>query len=129
MDAIQDNLHTGWIQVENHTVQLLASLLDADRRWTVRELAAEVGVCYKTVLHIVHGILSYCKLAVSWILHEISEMQQWHRYAVAQALLDLYQREGDNFLGIMVAMDESWARSYEPSLKCHLGSPSPKKVL
>ena len=80
MDAIQDNLHTGWIQVENHTVQLLASLLDADRRWTVRELAAEVGVCHKTVLH----ILGYSKVATRWIPHEISEVQKWHRYAVAQ---------------------------------------------
>ena len=44
-NAIQDNLHTGRPHVDNNTVQLLASLLDADRRWTARELAAEVGVC------------------------------------------------------------------------------------
>ena len=80
--------------MENNTFQLLASLLDAHRRWTVRELAADVGVCYKTVLHIVHDILCYLKLAARWILHEISEMQQWHRYANAQALLGRYQREG-----------------------------------
>ncbi|KAJ4439571.1 hypothetical protein ANN_07698 [Periplaneta americana] len=42
-DAVQDNLHTGRPRVEDNTVQLLASLLDADRRWTARELAAEVG--------------------------------------------------------------------------------------
>ncbi|KAJ4443292.1 hypothetical protein ANN_04960 [Periplaneta americana] len=46
-DAIQDNLRTGRPNVEDSTVQLLASLLDADRRWTARELAAEVGVCHK----------------------------------------------------------------------------------
>ena len=40
--AIQYNLRTGRPRVVNSTVQLLASLLDADRRWTVRELAAEV---------------------------------------------------------------------------------------
>ena len=49
--------------VENNTVQVLASLLDADRRWNERELAAEVGVCHKTVLHILHDILDYRKLA------------------------------------------------------------------
>ena len=42
-------------------VQLLASLLDADRRWT-SELAAEVGVCHRTELHVVHDILGYRKL-------------------------------------------------------------------
>ena len=46
----QDNLRTGRPHVEKNRVQLLSSLLDADRRWTVRELAAEVDVCHKTVL-------------------------------------------------------------------------------
>ena len=116
--------------MENNTVQLLASLLDADRRWSVRELAAVVGVYHKTVFHIMHDTLGYRKLAAHWIPHEISEVQQWHFSAVAQALLHLYQRD---FLGRIVAVDETWARSYEPNLKRqsnewkHPGSP-PKKV-
>ena len=79
------------------------------------ELAAEVGVCHKTVLLILHDILGYRKLAARWIPHEISKVQQWHHFAVAQALLDRYQREGDDFLGRIVAMDETWTRSYEPN--------------
>ena len=43
--------------VENNTIQFLASLLDADPRWTARELGAEVDVCHGTVLHILHDIL------------------------------------------------------------------------
>ncbi|KAJ4433614.1 hypothetical protein ANN_15924 [Periplaneta americana] len=73
-DAVQDNLRTGRPRVEDNTVQLLASLLDADRRWTARELAAEVGVCHKTVLHILQDILGYRKITGRWIPHEISEM-------------------------------------------------------
>ena len=120
--------------MESNTVQLLASLLDAGRRWTARELAAEIGVCHKTELHILHDILGYRKLAARWIPHEIFKVQQWHLYADAQALLDRYQREGDNFLGRIVAMDEIWTCSYEPNLKRqsnewrHPGSPRPKKV-
>ena len=74
------------------------------------------------------------KLAAHWIPHEISEMQQWHRCAVAQALLDPYEREGDDFLGRIVAMDETWAHLYKPNLKCqsnewkHPSSPHPEKV-
>ena len=98
--------------MENNTVQLHASLLDADRRWTALELAAEVCICHKTVLHIAHDIQVYRKLAAPWIPHKISEMQQWHRYAVAQALLDRYQREVGDFLQRIVAMDETWARLY-----------------
>ena len=63
-NAIQDNLCTGRPHVENNTVQLHASLLDADRRWTARELVAEVWVFHKTVLHILHDILRYRKFSV-----------------------------------------------------------------
>ena len=70
--------------MENNRVQLLPSLLDAVWRWTAHELAAEVGVYHKSVPH----ILGYCKLAVLWITYEIFKVQQWHRYAVARALLD-----------------------------------------
>ena len=103
--------------VDNHTIELLASLLDVERRWTARELAAEVGVYHKTVLHILHDILGYRKIAAHWVPHTLSEVQQWQRYAIAQDLLNRYQREGDDFLGRIVTLDETWARSYEPHLK------------
>ena len=44
------------------------------------------------------------------------KFRRWNN-AVAQALLDRYQREGDDFLGRIFAMDEIWARSYKPTLK------------
>ncbi|KAJ4447911.1 hypothetical protein ANN_09920 [Periplaneta americana] len=51
-----------------------------------------------------------------------------------KTLLHRYQREGNDFLERIVAMDETWTRSYEPNLKRqsnewkHPGSPRPKKV-
>ncbi|PNF15400.1 hypothetical protein B7P43_G00941, partial [Cryptotermes secundus] len=124
---------SGRPHVDNHTIQL-ASLLDVDRRWAARELAAEVGVCHKTLLHILHNILGYRKIAACWVPHTMSEVQQWQRHAIAQDLLDRYQREGDDFLGRIVTLDETSARSYEPHLKRqsnewkHPCSPRPKKV-
>ena len=41
--------------MKNNAVQLLASLLDADRRWAAHELTAEVGVYHKIVLHDILG--------------------------------------------------------------------------
>ena len=87
------------MNVENNTVQLLASLLDADRRWTVRELAAEVvsQICAPhSARH--SGLLQICSMLDT-------KVQQWHCNAVAQALLNRYQREGDYFLGRIVSMD------------------------
>ena len=64
--------------MENNTIQLIASLLDADRRWTACELTGEVGVYHKTVLHILHGIQGYREVAACWIPRDIFEVQQWH---------------------------------------------------
>jgi hypothetical protein len=80
-DAIQDSRLSGRPHVDNHTIQLLASLLHVVHRWAAWELAAEVGVCHKTVLHILHDILGYRKIAARWVPHTMSEVQQWQRYA------------------------------------------------
>jgi hypothetical protein len=86
------------------------------------------------VLHILHDILGHRKIAARWVPHEITEVQQWHLYGIAQDMLNRYQREGDDFLGRIITTDETWARSYEPQLKRqssewkHPGSPRPKKV-
>jgi len=37
--------------------------------------------------------------------------------AIAQDLLNRYQREGDDFLGRIVILDKTGARSYKPHLK------------
>ena len=39
-------------------------------------VAAEVGVCHKTMLHILHDILGYHKIAAHWVPHTLSEVQQ-----------------------------------------------------
>ena len=100
-DAIQNNLCT---KGEQHSLTPCFPVGCWKSMRTVRELAAEVWVCHKTMLH----ILSYCKPETSWIPHEISEVQQGYHYADVQALLDQYRREGDDFLGQIVAMDETW---------------------
>jgi len=45
--TIQDSHRLGRPHVDKHTIELLVSLLDVERRWTARELAAEAGVCHK----------------------------------------------------------------------------------
>ena len=111
------------------TFQLLASLLNADCRCTAWELVADVGVSHKTVLHILYDILCYRKLAARWIPYEISEVQQWHRYAVAQALFDRYQREGDDFLQRIIAISKpGLANTNQPNERKHPGSSRPKKM-
>ncbi|PSN55477.1 hypothetical protein C0J52_02590 [Blattella germanica] len=83
-DVVNDNPRTGRPHVENNTVQLLASLLDVDRRWTARELAAEVGVCHKTVLHILHDNARGCtpELVKSFLVRLMAIKDLTHSYIV-----------------------------------------------
>ena len=51
-DVVQNNLRTGRTHMEKNTVQLLASLLNADRRWTACELVVESSLWMKPGLAI-----------------------------------------------------------------------------
>ena len=72
MDAFQDNLRTGRPQVENNTVQLLASLLDADLRWTV--ISGSLSISQNGAPHSTrHSGLLNTSSALD--THEISEVR------------------------------------------------------
>ena len=102
----------------------------ADRRWTARELAAEVGVCHRTVL----PILGYRKLSARWYLMKFPRCNNGIAMQSQRSHWTGTKREEDDFLGRIIAMDEIWTRSYEPNFKRqsnewnHPGSPLPKKV-
>ncbi|KAJ4436852.1 hypothetical protein ANN_16984 [Periplaneta americana] len=50
---------------------------------------------------------------------DLTEAQRWIRYDTAQTHLERYDREGDAFLRRIVALDETWARSYEPLISAN----------
>ncbi|PSN42070.1 hypothetical protein C0J52_16390 [Blattella germanica] len=50
-DVVNDNPRIGQPHVENNTVQLLASLLDVDRRWTAQNTAPHFMVQRPIILH------------------------------------------------------------------------------
>ena len=81
-DAVQDNFHTRLTHVENNAVYILLPHLDTDCPWTARELAGEVGVYHKTLLHNLHDILDYRKLAAHMILIKSVTLQ--HRRAMSR---------------------------------------------
>ena len=44
-------------------------------------------------------------------------VQKHHRVKIARSLLHTYGEEGDEMLQRIVAIDETWIRSFEPELK------------
>ena len=60
---------------------------------------------------------------------DLKEAPRWIRYDSAQTHLERYRRDGDAFLCRIIALDEAWARSYEPQLnpKSRVITSTPKK--
>jgi len=116
-------------------VSSVATLLETDRWWTIRELACETGLCHMTVPHILKEHLHMRKITSRWVPHSLSEIQKWQRYESTQMHLECYKKKGDAFLHHIIALDEAWARAYEPEMKWqpnewrwHYGSPRKTKV-
>ena len=112
----------------------MATLLEIDRRWTIRELACETGLSHTTVLHILKERLHMRKIASRWVAHSLTEIQKWQRYESARMHLKRYRKKGDAFLHRIIELDEGWARAYKPEMKRHsnvwrhYGSPRKTKV-
>jgi len=49
-----------------------------------------------------------------WIPHELTERQQQARHVISSKHLARYQREGTGFLNKIIAIDETWLKSYDP---------------
>ena len=115
---VEDMRRPGRPSVSEEEVYALTALLDSDRCHTIRELARETGLAHMTVLHILKERLGMRKIASRWVPHDLTEMQKWLRYDAARNHLERYEREGEAFLCRIITLDETWAKSYEPQLKC-----------
>ncbi|PSN53367.1 hypothetical protein C0J52_03804 [Blattella germanica] len=116
---------------ECHT-QLLEAV--GARALPYRTLATETGIDQATVLTILRHDLYMRKIAAKWVPHTLTEQQKWNRYETCRVNLERYEREGHIMLNRIIAIDETWARAYEPELKRksaewrHQGSPRKRKV-
>lgn len=113
---------------------VIEQLMDEDRRWTLLELERASGIEKRTVHRILRNELHLRKIAARWVPHALTEVQRWVRYAICSDHLARWQQDGDQFLSRIIAIDEFWARAYEPELKRqsaewrHAGSPRRQKV-
>ena len=99
---------------DQHHVEALRTLLEHDRRWTCSELANELNISSTSVYHMLTHDLGMRKIAARWVPHVLTEVQKWHRWECARVHLERYAQEGVNFLHRIIAIDETWGRSYEP---------------
>ena len=82
-----------------------------------------------TVLNILKKQLGMWKITSRWVPYDLTENQTWLQYDATLTHLECYEHEGEAFLWRIITNDETWARTYEPQMKCqsnkwrHHGSP------
>ena len=113
-------------------VQEVEELLLDDRRWTCEELSEKLDISPASVFRILTKDLGMQKVAARWVPHNLTPQQKQERVRISRLLLRRSRRE-DEFLERIIAIDETWVRSYEPELKRQSaewrrpGSPRPVK--
>lgn len=117
--SIQDEPRSGRpaAAMDDYYVDKVKECVDKDRRMTCEEIASEVGVSHSSVYRILTERLGMKKISARWVPHCLTKEQIEDRLRVAQNLLERYEKEGESFISRIVAIDETWLRSYEPELK------------
>lgn len=98
-------------------VEKIRDLLDKDRRITCEEIAKEIGISHGSVHNVLTVKLNMRRVAARWVPHALTPEQKQNRVDVSRLLYKRYENEGEQFINRIVAIDETWIRSYEPELK------------
>ena len=92
-------------------------LLKDDRRITCKEMAQELEISVGSVHFILRNRLKMRKVSARWLPHRLTPEQAERCLTIATRLLYHYDSEGQDFLERIVAVDETWIRSYEPEMR------------
>ena len=102
---------------DSYNTEQLKRLLKSDRRITCEEMAQELEISVGSVHTFLRNHLKMRKVSARWVPHRLTSDQAERRLEVATHLLSRFDSEGQDFLSRIVAIDETWMRSYEPELK------------
>jgi hypothetical protein len=98
-------------------VKLVADFHEADRRVTCEETSQATGIPPTSVFRILTSDLQKRKPCARWIPRCLTAEQKQKGLDIATSLKQRFDVEGQAFLRRIVAVDETWVRSFEPELK------------
>ena len=82
----------------------------------MEEIAQALGISHGSVSTILHDSLGMRKLTACWLPKSLSDEQMATRASVCSALLKCF-RSKDDFLLLLVTVNETWVHYYEPENK------------
>jgi AraC-like DNA-binding protein len=113
-------------------IENVCSLIQQDRRLTVREIADEVGISTGSAHSILTEDLHMCRVVAKFVSKLLSQEQQQLRLEVARDML-VCANGNPEFLKTVITGDETCVYRYDPETKVqssqwkHSSSPRPKK--
>jgi histone-lysine N-methyltransferase SETMAR len=118
-DSVKDNHRPGRnvTATDSYSTVQVKELLNHNRRISCEVLAQELEICVGSVHTIIPNNLKMRKVSARWVPHRLTSEQAERRLNIATNHLSRFSKEGRNFLSRIVAIDETWVRSYDPELK------------
>ena len=108
-------------------------LILEDRRISAKSIAEQLDISRERVGSIIYEDLDMRKLPAKWVPKCLNGDQKRQRCQSSEQNLEFFRRDPNDFLSLLMAMDETWLYHYDPetkqqSMKWRLGgSPRPKK--
>ena len=133
--SVEDDERSGrpFISTDDPHIDEINTLVRANRRLTVRELAEECGISVGSCHHILTEELKMHRVAAKFVPRLITSDQQAHRVQFCQDLLD-HSENDKEFLSKIITGDESWVYGHDVETKVQSSqwtsktSPRPKKA-
>jgi hypothetical protein len=73
-------------------------LIKENRQITVREIALNMGISYRSALAIVYNDLSYHKICARWVPPQLTEEHKQTHLWISEGFLQRHSQEGENLL-------------------------------
>jgi histone-lysine N-methyltransferase SETMAR len=91
--------------------------LNKDRQLTCQELAESLDISVESIHVILTRHLRMRRVSATWVPHHLMRDKMTDRLVIAKNRFKRRENEGEQYLNRIVAIDETWPRSYEPERK------------
>lgn len=95
--------------VTDENIEKVKKIVLEDRRVSIREIAADLGVSFGSVQSVMHDVLGMRRVEARLVPRVLNFLQKQHRIAVAKEMLSL----GQNVIEGIITGDETWVYEYD----------------
>ena len=98
-------------------VTSVEQFVNQDRRVTIREIAAEMGMSYGSAWTVLRDHLEMTRVCARWVPRLLKDNEKERRIKDSKTFLRRYRLEGDSFLDRIITTDETWLWLFDPETK------------